>query len=211
VSADGQVETGQRYRVVKAGGGPSTVWEVVRIYRPWQGGFVSAALASSGAKPFDFVSVHFPERLLGRARAEFSHELAQRQIAACGRFGIVLVGEGLDRLALEETPVSHIPSRHRPAYHSFRVNAPLPATAAVDHFRGDMRAVPSSQPPIPSAATALAVMPMIGPAKHVPRRGMDKLGRRLWRHRRRRRFVDRRHCPAAASGERLIFDLVAEP
>jgi hypothetical protein len=38
----GQVETGQRYRVVRAGGAPSMVWEVVGIYRPWQGGFERA-------------------------------------------------------------------------------------------------------------------------------------------------------------------------
>ena len=44
VSASGQVETGQRYRIVRAGGGPSTVWEVVRIYWPWPGGFEHACL-----------------------------------------------------------------------------------------------------------------------------------------------------------------------
>jgi hypothetical protein len=109
---------------------------------------VSAALTSSGAKPFDFVSVHFPERLLGRARAEFSHELARRQIAVRGRFGIVLVGKGLDRLALEETPVSHIPSRcHGPAYHSFRVTAPWRATEAREPFPWRCA---SSQSPVPA-------------------------------------------------------------
>ena len=46
MSAGGKVETGQRYRVVRAGGAPSTVWEVVRIYRPWPGGFEHACLKS---------------------------------------------------------------------------------------------------------------------------------------------------------------------
>jgi hypothetical protein len=46
VVAGGQVETGQRYRIVKSGGGPLTVWEVVRIYRPWPGGFEHACLKS---------------------------------------------------------------------------------------------------------------------------------------------------------------------
>ena len=40
------VEVGQRYRIVRAGGAPSTVWEVVRIYQPWQGGFEHACLKS---------------------------------------------------------------------------------------------------------------------------------------------------------------------
>jgi hypothetical protein len=46
VSAGGQVETGQRYRVVRVGGAPSTVWEVVRIYRPWPGCLEHACLRS---------------------------------------------------------------------------------------------------------------------------------------------------------------------
>jgi hypothetical protein len=46
VSAAGQVEVGQRYRIVRAGGVPSTVWEVVRIYKPWLGGFEHGCLKS---------------------------------------------------------------------------------------------------------------------------------------------------------------------
>ena len=46
MSAGGKVEIGQRYRIVRAGGAPSTVWEVVGIYRPWQGGFEHACLKS---------------------------------------------------------------------------------------------------------------------------------------------------------------------
>jgi hypothetical protein len=44
VSAGVQVEIGQRYRVVRASGAPSTVWEVVRIFRPWREGFEHACL-----------------------------------------------------------------------------------------------------------------------------------------------------------------------
>ena len=41
------VEVGQRYRTVRAGGGPSsTVWEVVEVYVPWEGGFEHARLKS---------------------------------------------------------------------------------------------------------------------------------------------------------------------
>jgi hypothetical protein len=47
VSASRQVEIGQRYRTVRAGGGPSpTVWEVVKVYMPWQGGFEHACIKS---------------------------------------------------------------------------------------------------------------------------------------------------------------------
>lgn len=46
MSVGGQVEIGQRYRIVRSGGARSTVWEVVRIYRPWQGGFEHACLKS---------------------------------------------------------------------------------------------------------------------------------------------------------------------
>jgi hypothetical protein len=47
VSAGGQVEIGQRYRIARTGGGPvPTVWEVVRIYVPWKGGFEHACLKS---------------------------------------------------------------------------------------------------------------------------------------------------------------------
>jgi hypothetical protein len=46
VVAGGQIETGQRYRVVRVGGAPSTVWEVLRIYRPWPGCFEHACLKS---------------------------------------------------------------------------------------------------------------------------------------------------------------------
>ena len=39
------IEVGQRYRTVRAGGGPSsTVWEVVEVYVPWEGGFEHARL-----------------------------------------------------------------------------------------------------------------------------------------------------------------------
>jgi hypothetical protein len=41
------VEVGQRYRTVRAGGGSSsTVWEVVEVYVPWEGGFEHARLKS---------------------------------------------------------------------------------------------------------------------------------------------------------------------
>jgi hypothetical protein len=40
-----QVEVGQRYRIVKASGGPAlTVREVVEVYVPWPGGFEHARL-----------------------------------------------------------------------------------------------------------------------------------------------------------------------
>jgi len=43
-----QVEVGQRYRIVRAGGGPAlTVWEVVEVYVPWRGGFEHARLKSA--------------------------------------------------------------------------------------------------------------------------------------------------------------------
>ena len=45
--ASREVEIGQRYRTVRAGGGPSpTLWEVVKVYTPWQGGFEHACLKS---------------------------------------------------------------------------------------------------------------------------------------------------------------------
>jgi hypothetical protein len=44
MGAAGQIETGQRYRVVRGGGVLSTVWEVVMIYRPWPGCFEHACL-----------------------------------------------------------------------------------------------------------------------------------------------------------------------
>ena len=47
MSAGVRVEIGQRYRIAKTGGiVPLTVWEVVRIYLPWQGGFEHACLKS---------------------------------------------------------------------------------------------------------------------------------------------------------------------
>jgi hypothetical protein len=47
VVASRQVEVGQRYRTVRVGGGPSpTVWEVVTVYIPWEGGFEHAGLKS---------------------------------------------------------------------------------------------------------------------------------------------------------------------
>ena len=41
-----QVEIGQRYRTVRAGGALSSLWEVTEIYLPWQGGFEHARLKS---------------------------------------------------------------------------------------------------------------------------------------------------------------------
>jgi hypothetical protein len=38
------VEIGQRYRIIRAGGAPSTLWEVTKVYLPWQGGFEHACL-----------------------------------------------------------------------------------------------------------------------------------------------------------------------
>jgi hypothetical protein len=47
VVASRQVEIGQRYRSVRASGGPSpTVWEVVKVYTPWHGGFEHACIKS---------------------------------------------------------------------------------------------------------------------------------------------------------------------
>jgi hypothetical protein len=40
------VEIGQRYRIVRAGGAPSVLWEVTSVYVPWQGGFEHACLKS---------------------------------------------------------------------------------------------------------------------------------------------------------------------
>jgi hypothetical protein len=48
MSGVAHVEIGQHYRVLKAGGNPSTVWEVVKIYRPWQDGFEHACLKIVG-------------------------------------------------------------------------------------------------------------------------------------------------------------------
>ena len=39
LAASRTVEVGQRYRIVRAGGVRSAVWEVTRIFTPWQGGF----------------------------------------------------------------------------------------------------------------------------------------------------------------------------
>jgi hypothetical protein len=41
-----QVEIGQRYRIVRAGGVLSTLWEVTKVYLPWEGGFEHACLKS---------------------------------------------------------------------------------------------------------------------------------------------------------------------
>ena len=47
MTASRQVEIGQRYRTVRAEGGHlPTVWEVVKIYRPWQDGNEHACLKS---------------------------------------------------------------------------------------------------------------------------------------------------------------------
>jgi hypothetical protein len=47
VGIGGQVEVGQRYRIVRAGGTATlTIWEVVEVYVPWEGGFEHARLKS---------------------------------------------------------------------------------------------------------------------------------------------------------------------
>lgn len=48
MTAGEHVEIGQRYRIVRAAGVPSTVWEVVRIYMPWPSGFEHGCLKSIG-------------------------------------------------------------------------------------------------------------------------------------------------------------------
>ena len=48
MTVDRVVEVGQWYRLVRPGGGhPLTVWEVVKVYVPWQGGFEHACLKST--------------------------------------------------------------------------------------------------------------------------------------------------------------------
>jgi hypothetical protein len=42
----GKTEVGQRYRIVAAGGVPSHLWEVMRVYMPWYGGLEHARLKS---------------------------------------------------------------------------------------------------------------------------------------------------------------------
>jgi hypothetical protein len=44
VVASKTVEVGQRYRIVRAGGVRSAVWEVTRVFMPWQGGFEHACI-----------------------------------------------------------------------------------------------------------------------------------------------------------------------
>jgi hypothetical protein len=46
VATNRTVEVGQRYRIVRAGGLPSAVWEVTRVYVPWLGGFEHACIKS---------------------------------------------------------------------------------------------------------------------------------------------------------------------
>jgi hypothetical protein len=49
VTAGAEIGVGQRYRLVRPGGGPPlTVWEVVKLYVPWQGGIEHACLKSVG-------------------------------------------------------------------------------------------------------------------------------------------------------------------
>ncbi len=38
------IEVEQRYRIVRAGGVTSLVWEVTRVFMPWQGGFEPACI-----------------------------------------------------------------------------------------------------------------------------------------------------------------------
>ena len=46
VVASKTVEVGQRYRIVRAGGVPSHLWEVTRVYMPWYGGIEHACIKS---------------------------------------------------------------------------------------------------------------------------------------------------------------------
>jgi hypothetical protein len=39
-------EIGQRYRIVAPGGASSGLWEVTRVYLPWDGGFEHACIKS---------------------------------------------------------------------------------------------------------------------------------------------------------------------
>jgi hypothetical protein len=46
-----QVDVGNRYRTAGGEGGPlPTVWQVVRTYTPWSGGFEHACLKSDDAR-----------------------------------------------------------------------------------------------------------------------------------------------------------------
>ena len=40
------VEVGQRYRMIRAGGVPSDLWEVTRVYLPWYSGIEHACIKS---------------------------------------------------------------------------------------------------------------------------------------------------------------------
>jgi hypothetical protein len=44
VNTSRQVAVGQRYRVVRADGVPSALWEVTRVFTPWHGGFEHACI-----------------------------------------------------------------------------------------------------------------------------------------------------------------------
>jgi len=46
VRVNRQIEAGQRYRIVAPGGVPSGVWEVTRIFRPWDGGIEHVCIKS---------------------------------------------------------------------------------------------------------------------------------------------------------------------
>ena len=46
VVASKPVEVGQRYRMIRAGGVPSGLWEVTRVYMPWYGGIEHACIKS---------------------------------------------------------------------------------------------------------------------------------------------------------------------
>jgi hypothetical protein len=45
-----QIEVGQRYRIVGAGGVPSAIWEVTRVFMPWYGGLEHACIKSIDAR-----------------------------------------------------------------------------------------------------------------------------------------------------------------
>jgi hypothetical protein len=51
VTRSQSVEIGQRYRMVGAGGGPQwNIWEVVKVFLPWEGGFEHVRLKSVGSQ-----------------------------------------------------------------------------------------------------------------------------------------------------------------
>jgi hypothetical protein len=46
VAASKPVEVGQQYRMIRAGGVTSDLWEVTRVYMPWYGGIEHACIKS---------------------------------------------------------------------------------------------------------------------------------------------------------------------